>query len=65
MAERRKGELKEKILQVLKTEGPLAPEEIAVKINYDKINIVKALLTRMVKQGIVEKTPEGKYRIKA
>ena len=65
MAERRKGELKEKILKVLKEEGPLAPEEIATKINYDKINIVKALLTRMVKQGIVEKTPEGKYRIKA
>ena len=60
----KKGELKERIIAVLKEGVPLTPEEVAAKINYDKVSIVKGLLTRMVKKGIVEKLPDGRYRIK-
>ncbi|AAL64818.1 HTH domain-containing protein [Pyrobaculum aerophilum] len=42
----------------------LTAEEIAKAIGVEKVAIVKAQLTRLVREGKVEKTAEGRYRAK-
>ncbi len=37
-------------------------EEIAKAVGEERLNVVKAQLTRLVKEGKIEKTPENKYR---
>lgn len=54
--------VKEKIVETLKT-GPKAVDEI-VKAVGAQSRVVKGLLTRLEKEGRVEKTPEGKYKLK-
>ncbi|MCC6020830.1 MAG: HTH domain-containing protein [Thermoproteaceae archaeon] len=39
-------------------------EEIAKALGVEKAAVVKAQLTRLVREGKVEKTPEGRYRVK-
>jgi predicted transcriptional regulator len=39
-------------------------EEIAKTLGIEKTAIVKAQLTRLVREGKVEKTAEGRYRAK-
>ncbi|MEM0479012.1 MAG: TrmB family transcriptional regulator [Pyrobaculum sp.] len=39
-------------------------EEIAKALGIEKVAIVKAQLTRLIREGKVEKTPEGRYRSK-
>jgi HTH domain. len=39
-------------------------EEIAKMIGIEKVAIVKAQLTRLMREGKVEKTAEGRYRAK-
>ncbi|MFN7105265.1 MAG: TrmB family transcriptional regulator [Pyrobaculum sp.] len=38
--------------------------EIARAINVEKVAIVKAQLTRLVREGKVEKTPEDRFKAK-
>lgn len=54
--------VKEKILENLKT-GPKSVEEL-VKAVGAQDRVVKGLLTRLIKEGRVEKTEEGKYKLK-
>lgn len=42
----------------------LTAEEIAKAIGIEKVAIVKAQLTRLIREGKVEKTAEGRYRAK-
>ncbi len=39
-------------------------EDIARALAVEKVAIIKAQLTRLMKEGKVEKTPEGLYRVK-
>ncbi|MCC6031342.1 MAG: HTH domain-containing protein [Pyrobaculum sp.] len=39
-------------------------EEIAKMLGIEKVAIVKAQLTRLIREGKVEKTAEGRYRAK-
>ncbi|ABL87728.1 conserved hypothetical protein [Pyrobaculum islandicum DSM 4184] len=39
-------------------------EEIAKVLGVEKVAIVRAQLTRLVREGKVEKTAEGRYRAK-
>ncbi len=41
-----------------------AVEDIAEALKVEKVSVLKAQLTRLIKEGKVEKTPEGKYRAK-
>jgi predicted transcriptional regulator of viral defense system len=41
-----------------------AAEEIAKMIGIEKVAIVKAQLTRLTREGKVERTAEGRYRAK-
>lgn len=54
--------VKAKILESLKA-GPRTVEEL-VTATGAKPGIVKGQLTRLVKTGVVEKTPEGKYKLR-
>jgi len=54
--------VKEKIVETLKS-GPKTVDEI-VKAVGAQSRVVKGLLTRLEKEGRVEKTPEGKYKLK-
>jgi len=56
--------VKQKIYEFLaKNKGrEFAVEEIARGIGEERLPIVKAQLTRLIKEGKVVKTPEGKYR---
>lgn len=42
----------------------LTVEEIAKMVGVERVAVVKAQLTRLVKEGKVEKTAEGRYRAK-
>ncbi|MFN3804260.1 MAG: TrmB family transcriptional regulator [Pyrobaculum sp.] len=37
-------------------------EEVARAVNVEKVAIVKAQLTRLVREGKVEKTPENRFK---
>lgn len=39
-------------------------EEIAKALGVDKSSVIKAQLTRLIKEGKVEKTAEGRFRSK-
>lgn len=39
-------------------------EDIARALAVEKVSVVKAQLTRLIKEGKVEKTPEGRFRVK-
>ncbi|MCS7369136.1 MAG: winged helix-turn-helix domain-containing protein [archaeon GBS-70-058] len=54
--------VKAKILESLKA-GPKTVEEL-VAATGAKPGIVKGQLTRLVKAGVIEKTPEGKFKMK-
>ncbi|RLF22748.1 MAG: TrmB family transcriptional regulator [Thermoprotei archaeon] len=55
-------EVKRRIIEALKEHGPLTPEEIAEKIGYPKVSVIKGQLTRLKKEGkVVEEA--GKYRL--
>jgi len=41
-----------------------AAEEIAKVVGIEKVAIVKAQLTRLTREGKVERTAEGRYRAK-
>lgn len=58
--------VKSKILDVLgQNRGKeLTVEEIAKMVGVERVAVVKAQLTRLVREGKVEKTAEGRYRIK-
>ncbi|ACB40463.1 HTH domain-containing protein [Pyrobaculum neutrophilum] len=43
----------------------LTAEEIAKIIGVEKVAVVKAQLTRLIREGKVEKTAEGRYKVKA
>jgi len=40
------------------------PEEIAEQLGVERVAVVKAQLTRLVKEGRVEKLPDGRYKCK-
>ncbi|AET32744.1 hypothetical protein P186_1315 [Pyrobaculum ferrireducens] len=42
----------------------LTAEEVAKAIGVEKVAVVKAQLTRLIREGKVEKTAEGRYRAK-
>ncbi|MGC9131055.1 MAG: TrmB family transcriptional regulator [Pyrobaculum sp.] len=42
----------------------LTAEEVAKAIGVEKVAVVKAQLTRLIREGRVEKTAEGRYRAK-
>lgn len=42
----------------------VAAEEIAKMVGIEKVAIVKAQLTRLTREGKVERTAEGRYRAK-
>ncbi|MEM2341659.1 MAG: TrmB family transcriptional regulator [Candidatus Bathyarchaeia archaeon] len=54
--------VKSKIIEELKT-SPKTIEEL-VKVTGSKPGVVKGQLTRLIKEGKVEKTAEGKYKAK-
>lgn len=41
-----------------------SPEEIAEQLGVERVAVVKAQLTRLVKEGKVEKLPDGRYKCK-
>ncbi|MEM0017368.1 MAG: ArsR family transcriptional regulator [Candidatus Korarchaeum sp.] len=54
--------IKDKILEQLKS-GPKSLQEL-VKVTGAKEGVVKGQLTRLEKAGKVEKTEDGKYKLK-
>ncbi len=55
--------LKARILDVLKSKGePMTAEEIARELNYERVPVIKGLLTRLMKEGKVVKEGD-KYRL--
>jgi len=54
--------VKSKIVEELKA-GVKTVEEL-VKATGSKPGIVKGQLTRLIKEGKVERTPDGKYKLK-
>ncbi len=58
--------IKMKVLDFLQRNkgNEYAVEDIAEALKVEKVSVLKAQLTRLVKEGKVERTPEGKYRAK-
>ncbi len=58
--------IKMKVLEFLQRNkgNEYAVEDIAEALKVEKVSVLKAQLTRLIKEGKVEKTPEGKYRAK-
>jgi len=54
--------VKDKILEELKS-GPKSLEEL-IKVTGAKAGVVRGQLTRLEKAGKVEKTGDGKYKLK-
>jgi len=54
--------VKEKILETLKT-GPKTVDEVVSAVGA-KPGVVKGQITRLIKAGTVERTPDGKLKLK-
>ena len=58
--------IKMKVLEYLQRNkgGEYSVEELADALKVGKVSVLKAQLTRLVKEGKVERTPDGRYRAK-